>query len=206
MGELGRNGMMITNKFGARIHMPDPILTDMPLVPDQPIDIGVEDFCKICRKCASNCPTNSITFGPKIIYNGIEKYKINWLTCYKIRPFVADHYGSCLTCVAVCPFTKPDAWWRRVGGKLLSGAPIPVRPPIVRALKWIDDKMEGEFPSKRVRFMGYDTGIKPGEHACTIAGCTAEHPEASTSTPAPDSKVGHYAPIKKTTDSFVKRG
>ena len=181
LGELGRNGMMITERFGARVHMPDPILTDMPLIADKPVDIGVEDFCKICRKCASNCPTNSITFGDKIVYNGIEKYKINWLTCYKIRPFVADHYGSCLTCIAVCPFTKPDAWWRRVGGKLLSTAPIPVRPPIVRALKWIDDKFWGEFPSKRVRFMGYDTGLKVGEHACTIEDCTADHKDGRSS-------------------------
>ena len=65
LGELGRNGMMITERFGARVHMPDPILTDMPLIADKPLDIGVEDFCKVCRKCASNCPTNSITFGPK---------------------------------------------------------------------------------------------------------------------------------------------
>jgi reductive dehalogenase len=167
IGELGRNGMMISEKFGARIHMPDPILTDMPLVADGPIDIGVTDFCNICRKCASNCPTNSITFGPKIVYNGIEKFKINWLTCYKIRPFVADNYGSCLTCIAVCPFTKPDAWWRRAGGKLLKTTPIPARPPVVRALKWIDDKFWGEFPKKRVKFMDYDTGLKVGEHNCT---------------------------------------
>lgn len=203
LGELGRNGMMITERFGARVHMPDPILTDLPLVADGPIDIGVDDFCKICRKCASNCPTNSITFGPKVVYNGIEKYKINWLTCYKIRPFVADHYGSCLTCVAVCPFTKPDAWWRRVGGKLLSSAPISARPPIIRALKWIDDKFWGEYPSRRVRFMGYDTGIKPGEHACTLPGCTAEHAEPAK---VVEGDVGYYAPIKKNTDSFVKRG
>lgn len=206
LGELGRNGMMITERFGARVHMPDPILTDMPLVADKPLDIGVEDFCKICRKCASNCPTNSITFGPKIVYNGIEKYKINWLTCYKIRPFVADHYGSCLTCVAVCPFTKPDAWWRRAGGKLLSSAPIAARPPIIHAYKWIDDKVWGKFPSKRVRFMGYDTGVKPGSHACTIAGCTADHSDTGKESLDPKSKVGFYAPVKKQTDAFVKRG
>ena len=89
MGELGRNGLVISEKFGARVHMPDPIMTDLPLVADEPIDIGVEDFCKVCRKCAVTCPTNSITFGDKVVYNGIEKYKINWQTCYKLRPFVA---------------------------------------------------------------------------------------------------------------------
>ena len=145
--------------------MPDPILTDMPLIADGPIDLGVEDFCKICRKCANNCPTNSISFGPKVTYNGIQKYKINWLTCYKIRPYVADHYGSCLTCIAVCPFTKPDAWWRRVGGTLLKLTPIKARPPVVRALKWLDDTFWGEFPSRRVKFLGYDTGLKVGELA-----------------------------------------
>ena len=203
LGELGRNGMMITEKYGARVHMPDPILTDMPLVADKPLDIGVEDFCKVCRKCASNCPTNSITFGPKIVYNGIEKYKINWLTCYKIRPFVADHYGSCLTCVAVCPFTKPDTWWRRVGGKLLSSAPIPVRPPIVHALKWIDDTVWGKRPSKRVQFMGYDTGLQVGDHACTIPDCSADHKQGHKDI---QGDVGYYAPIKKQTDVFVNRG
>jgi reductive dehalogenase len=203
VGELGRNGLVISEKFGARIHMPDPILTDMPLVADGPVDNGVEDFCKICRKCASNCPTNSISFGPKVIYNGIQKYKINWLTCYKIRPYVADHYGSCLTCIAVCPFTKPDAWWRRVGGKILKTTPIPARPPVVRALKWIDDKFWGEFPSKRVKFMGYDTGLKVGEHNCTDPRCTANHKEPQKII---EGNAGFYAPVKKQTDAFVKRG
>ena len=68
VGELGRNGLIINEKFGARIHMPDPIMTDLPLVPDEPVDLAVEDFCKICRKCAINCPTNSITFEDKEIF------------------------------------------------------------------------------------------------------------------------------------------
>ena len=31
VGELGRNGMLITEKYGARIHLGDPILANMPL-------------------------------------------------------------------------------------------------------------------------------------------------------------------------------
>jgi hypothetical protein len=125
------------------------------------------------------------------------------LTCYKIRPFVADHYGSCLTCVAVCPFTKPDAWWRRLGGKILSSAPIPVRPPIVHALKWIDDTVWGKRPSKRVRFMGYDTGLQVGEHACAVPDCTADHKQGHKNI---QGNFGYYAPLKKQTDAFVNRG
>lgn len=204
MGELGRNGLVISEKFGARIHMPDPILTDLPLEPGKPIDIGVEDFCKICRKCAINCPTNSITFGDKQVFNGVEKYKINWLTCYKLRPYTHDHWASCLTCATVCPFTKPDVWWRTLTVRTLRACPISVRPALVRALKAIDDRFWGVARQTRVRWLGYDSGIKPGEHACTVAGCTAAH-EVKTDSGKAAETVGYYAPLKENTNRFVKR-
>jgi reductive dehalogenase len=204
VGELGRNGMLISEKFGARVHMPDPIMTDLPLVADQPIDIGVEDFCKICRKCAVTCPTNSITFGDKVVHNGIEKYKINWQTCYRLRPFVVDHWGSCLTCVTVCPFTKPNVWWRSLAIRALRTCPIPARPLLVRALKGVDDRFWGVVRQKRVRWLGYDSGIKPGEKACTVAGCTAAHEGAGHAAQVVGD-VGYYAPLKENTNRFVKR-
>jgi len=204
VGELGRNGMVISERYGARIHMPDPIMTDLPPLPDAPIDIGVEEFCKVCRKCAITCPTNSITFDDKVVHNGIQKYKIKWETCYRLRPFVSDHWGSCLTCVTVCPYTKPNVWWRTLAVRALSACPIPARPPLVRALKWIDDRFWGVVPQKRVRWMGYDSGIKPGEKACTVAGCTAAHAEAGQSVKV-EGNVGYYAPLKENTNRFVKR-
>lgn len=202
IGELGRNGMIITKKYGARIHLQDTLMTDLPLVPGKPIDIGVEDFCNVCRKCAITCPTNSISFEGKQIFNGIEKYKIKWLTCYKLRPYVHEHWGSCLTCVAVCPYTKPTTWWRDLAVETLSRCPLPLRPLLVRGLKAIDDKFWGVVPQRRVRWLGYDSGIKPGEKACTIAGCTADHGEAAK---ASASNVGFYYPLKENTNRFVKR-
>ena len=104
--------------------MPDPIMTDLPLVGDEPIDIGVDDFCKVCRKCANTCPTNSIPVGDKVVHNGVEKYKINWLTCYKLRPYVHDHWGSCLTCATVCPYTKPNTWWHNMATVFVALLPL----------------------------------------------------------------------------------
>ena len=49
--------LLITEKFGSRVHLYDVILTDLPLATDKPIDLGVEELCKECRKCASTCPT-----------------------------------------------------------------------------------------------------------------------------------------------------
>ncbi len=202
VGELGRNGMIITKKYGARIHLQDAIMTDLPLVPGEPIDIGVEDFCKVCRKCAVTCPTNSISFEGKEVYNGVEKYKIKWLTCYKLRPYVHEYWGSCLTCVAVCPYTKPTTWWRDLGVASLSHCPIPLRPLLVRGLKALDDKFWGVVPQRRVRWLGYDSGIKPGEKACTVAGCTADHGDAGK---AAAGNIGYYYPLKENTNRFVKR-
>ncbi len=204
VGELGRNGLVINDKYGARIHMPDPIMTDLPLVPDEPIDIGVEDFCKICRKCAINCPTNSITFDDKEVYNGVEKYKINWLTCYKVRAYTHEHWGSCLTCATVCPFTKPNVWWRSLTILALHTCPIPLRPFLVKALKAIDDRFWGVTRQTRVKWLGYDSGVKPGENACTVAGCTASH-EGQKESGEVAGNTGYYAPLKENTNRFVSR-
>ena len=120
-----------------------------------------------------------------------------------MRPFVHEHWGSCLTCVTMCPYTKPNVWWRSLAVKALSACPIPARPPLVRALKWADDRFWGVVKQKRVQWMGYDSGIKPGDKVCTIAGCTADHGDKGQV--AVTGNVGYYAPLKENTNRFVKR-
>jgi reductive dehalogenase len=217
-GELGRNGLVISEKYGARVHMPDPIMTDLPLVADKPVDIGVSDFCGVCKKCAVTCPTNSITFddrdpdnGKQLtrdvsgygVYNGVQKFKINWKTCYALRPYTHEYWSSCLTCAAICPFTKPDKWWHTAAITWLKSTPHAMRPLVVKTLKAIDDKFWGTIKNKRVRWVGYDSGIKPGETACTVAGCTADHGAAAAK--QVEGNVGYYYPLKENTNRFVKR-
>ena len=187
LGEMGRHGMLITEKFGARVHLGDPILTNMPLVEDKPIDIGVEDFCKVCRKCVNTCPTNSITTEGKSVVNGIEKYKINWATCYRLRPHVMDYWDICLTCVTVCPYTKPNSWWRTMAVQSLKRTPIPLRGIVVRALKAIDDRFWGKLARWRVRWMSYDSG-------------RLKLPDG-TELPS-DKEVGNFYPLKENTRRF----
>jgi hypothetical protein len=74
----------------------------------------------------------------------------------------------------------------------------------VRALKWIDDQFWGVTRQSRVRWLGYDSGVKPGEHACTVAGCTAAHAGAGHSGEV-KGNMGYYAPLKENTNRFVKR-
>ncbi len=187
LGEIGRHGMLITERFGARVHLGDPILTDLPLVADEPIDIGVEDFCKVCRKCANTCPTNSISTEGKAVVNGVEKYKINWETCYRLRPHVMEYWDICMTCVAVCPYTKPDVWWRTVAVRSIKWTPIPLRGITTRALKWIDDRFWGKLGRKRVQWMSHDSG-------------RLKLPDGTAMPEEPER--GYYYPLKENTRRF----
>ena len=201
IGEMGRHGMLISEKFGSRIHLGDPILTDLPLLPDKPLDIGVEDFCKVCRKCATTCPTNSITMEGKSVVNGIEKYKINWRTCYGLRPYVTAFWEICLTCVTVCPYTKPKSWWHTLAVESLKNTPVLLRPLVVRPLKLLDDVFWGKVPRKRVKWLEQDSGVLPVTKARNGAGGVPPEKEAPGSAES-NGNIGYYYPLKENTRRF----
>ncbi len=111
LGELGRNGILVTPKYGPRIRLAK-VYTDMPLIPDPQISFGVPEFCETCMLCADDCPSGSISKGPrtwegKSLSNnpGFYKWYIEPDTCYDYNGF------SCSNCKRVCPFTKPNNSW-----------------------------------------------------------------------------------------------
>jgi len=111
LGELGRNGLLITPQYGPRVRL-TKIFTDLPLVPDSPIEFGVWDFCMLCGKCAQKCPSQSLMHGEPSaeahnISNreGIHAWHINAETCL---PFWAVNGTDCSNCIRVCPFNKPS--------------------------------------------------------------------------------------------------
>lgn len=109
LGELGRNGMLITKKFGPRVRL-SKVFTDLPLVPDKPIEFGVAEFCNTCKRCAEECPGNAISSdepsyqGPTISNNsGLYKWYIDPEKCLD---FWARNNGSCENCVRCCSYNK----------------------------------------------------------------------------------------------------
>jgi epoxyqueuosine reductase len=111
LGELGRNGLLITEKYGPRIRI-CKVFTDLPLVPDGPRFFGVEEFCRKCLKCAEDCPSRAISFGEKttealnISTNpGVLKWPVNGEQCFKY--WVANRL-DCATCIRVCPFNQEE--------------------------------------------------------------------------------------------------
>jgi reductive dehalogenase len=111
LGELGRNGLLITPKYGPRVRLAK-IFTNLPMECDEPIEFGVEAFCERCRKCADNCPPKAITHGdrssePINVSNagGTHKWYLDAEKCFK---FWAANGCDCGNCVRTCPFNKPE--------------------------------------------------------------------------------------------------
>jgi epoxyqueuosine reductase len=103
LGEIGRNGMLITEKFGPRVRL-CKVFTDLPLIPDKPIDLGIQEYCEKCKICAEECPTNAIPTGEREVVRGLRKWAIDPLRCFQGW---ADGGVDCTHCITVCPKSTP---------------------------------------------------------------------------------------------------
>ena len=108
IGELSRANIVLNPFLGLRFKA-SVVTTDLPLVPDKPIDFGLQDFCDKCKKCATDCPSRSISTGDKALRDGYEKWEFDADTCTKFR--LGNPHGiSCGKCIKVCPWNKREGW------------------------------------------------------------------------------------------------
>lgn len=120
LGELGRNNILIADKFGSRVRI-GAVTSNINLDFDSPINIGAEQFCKVCKKCATSCPTKALSVNGKSLLRGIEKWTTNVENCYSIWRF----YGTdCGICMAVCPFSHRNNWFHYLIRKVVKFFPI----------------------------------------------------------------------------------
>jgi len=110
LGEMGRHGYLITKELGPRLRLAG-VTTDLPLIPDKPVDIGVEDFCSRCEKCADCCPSGSIPSGPTEAVNGTLRWKLNPETCHDYWAKVGT---DCNICMRVCPYSHDRSFPHKV--------------------------------------------------------------------------------------------
>ncbi len=108
IGEVSRVGIIL-NPFLGLAYKAAAILTNMPLVPDKPIDFGLQSFCQHCKICAQNCPSHAISSGDKVMYNGYETWKLNTQRCASFN-FTNKKGTMCNRCVKSCPWSNPTTW------------------------------------------------------------------------------------------------
>ena len=105
LGEIGRMGLLMTPKQGPRVRI-GVVTTNLELNPDEYLpDQSLIDFCNLCKKCAENCPSNSIMYDRKTLIDGVKRWQINSDTCFRYWNVAGT---DCGVCVRTCPYSHPD--------------------------------------------------------------------------------------------------
>jgi ferredoxin len=105
LGEIGRMGLLMTPNLGPRVRL-GVVTTDADLIPDgRNLNPTVIDFCNICKKCAVNCPSKSISFDERRAIDGALRWQIDSNTCFHYWNVIGTDCGRCM---AVCPYSHPD--------------------------------------------------------------------------------------------------
>ncbi len=143
LGELSRIGEVILNPFiGPRLKTV-VLTTDIPLVPDKPMDFGLQYFCSNCWKCARECPCDAISWGDKVIFNGYEMWKPDVERCTRYR--VTNPKGlACGRCMKTCPLNKVVTWEGPIATRVASWCGVNVRwlkPLLVPIAVKLDDAL-----------------------------------------------------------------
>ncbi len=116
LGEMGRMNRLVTPEFGPMVRV-FKLVTDLPVATDKPIDAGIMEFCKSCKKCAEACPSGALSFkdGPTWETQGEWNnpgHKTWYEDAVKCYTYWKEGPGTgCSICFSVCPFTKHDKAW-----------------------------------------------------------------------------------------------
>jgi ferredoxin len=141
LGEIGRMGILMTPRQGPRVRL-GVVSSDLPLVADEPgKDDSMIDFCRICTKCAHNCPSQAIPFGDRQQIDGALRWKLDEIRCFQYWNVIGTDCGLCM---AVCPYAHPDDALHNIvrGAIKRSGFSR-------RAALWLDDLFYGRKPTMR---------------------------------------------------------
>jgi ferredoxin len=141
LGEIGRMGLLMTPELGPRVRL-GVVTTDLPLVTDGRREwTSVLDFCRICVKCATACPSQSIPRGDREEIDGALRWRIDSDGCFRYWNTIGTDCGRCM---AVCPYSHPDnaahnlvRWAARRSGLAR------------RAVLWMDNLFYGRDPASR---------------------------------------------------------
>lgn len=116
LGELSRLNRLVSPEFGPMVRV-FKMLTDLPVATDLPIDAGIIEFCKHCKKCAEACPSGALSLEDDPTWDvrggwnnaGHKAWFEDAVKC--LTYWRAEAGSGCGICFAVCPFSKKDRGW-----------------------------------------------------------------------------------------------
>ena len=101
MGEIGKQGLLITKKFGPRQRLSLIATNASPLPEITHDEYKISEYCDKCGTCIKMCPANAILEEPITHKNGT----ISRIDSNKCFEYFYEHVG-CSICIKVCPFHK----------------------------------------------------------------------------------------------------
>ncbi|NDV18407.1 reductive dehalogenase [Pseudodesulfovibrio sp. JC047] len=113
MGEGCRAGILCSPQWGTDLRTVMLTVTDLPLAETKPIDAGIVEFCKVCKKCGEMCPSGAISMADEPFWGGdvpwqAKGYKGWYMNAKKCYSYMLSGDPDCSRCQTVCPFTKFD--------------------------------------------------------------------------------------------------
>ncbi len=110
LGEMGRMNRVVSPYFGGAVRFAI-ILTDLPLALDKPIDFGLQEFCRHCKKCAKACPVNALSFDTDPSWEPLGPYsskgkKVWYEDCEKCASYTSGAGSYCGACLGACTWNK----------------------------------------------------------------------------------------------------
>ncbi len=141
LGEIGRMGLLISHKLGPRVRIA-AVTTNLPLVlSDRNFDPSVEQFCDVCKKCATICPSNAIPFESKQKINTVNRWQINQEKCFTYWTKIGTDCGRC---IQVCPYSHPNNLFHNIIRFSIKHFPV-----FRRYAAFFDDLLYGKKPKPR---------------------------------------------------------
>jgi reductive dehalogenase len=116
LGEMARYNRLITPEYGPTVRV-FKLLTNLDIAPTKPIDAGLMNFCRTCKKCAEMCPSKSLSFDTEPsweVEGGFEGRPNNpgiktWYDdAVKCRTYWYEVHTGCGICFAYCPFSQKN--------------------------------------------------------------------------------------------------
>lgn len=106
LGELSRMGIFLHPVFGPCVRL-SVVTTEVELAPThkEKSAYRIEEFCRVCKKCADNCPSKAIPTGEEPSSRGVRHWSIDQERCFSLWKSMGT---DCAFCISVCPYTKPD--------------------------------------------------------------------------------------------------
>ena len=120
LGELGRLGLLMHPVYGPCVRLA-AVSTEIELSPTPPRPFHSASFCRICKKCADNCPTRAIADGQEPVSRNFKHWSIVQENCYVFWKQIGS---DCAVCIRACPYTKPDTLLHRLVRFYVSRNPV----------------------------------------------------------------------------------